>query len=76
MEEKEDIEVFRISKETENRGGGNMDNDVMIILCYMGVEGHDHEENNNKYTILGDLVQNFQEKNIMIMGDLNTHTGI
>ena len=76
MEEKEDIGVFKISKEIENRDGRKMTSEIVLMVCYMGVEGHDQEENNNKYTILGDLVQNFQEESIMIMGDMNAHTGI
>ena len=76
MEEKEDIGVFRISKEIENRNGLEMSKEITVMVCYMGIEGHDQEENNNKYTILGDLVQIFQEESIMIMGDMNAHTGI
>ena len=73
IEEKEDLGVFRVSKE---RSGEKRSKEIMIMVCYMGIEGHDKEENNNKYTILGDLVQSFQDERIMIMGDMNAHTGI
>ena len=49
----------------------------IIIICYMTVQGMDADrENRRKYEILGRLVNKFKDERILLMGDMNAHTGI
>ena len=68
--EGEDIAVFK------SHGLKGKEGDFILIVCYMTVEGPNAIENNAKYKILQDLVRNFQSERVIVVGDMNGHTGI
>ena len=70
--EGEDIAVFK----SHGLRGKGKERDLIIIVCYMTVEGPNAIENNAKYRILQDLVRHFQSERIIVLGDMNGHTGI
>ena len=68
--EGEDIAVFK------SHGLKGKEGDFILIVCYMTVEGPNATENNAKYKILQDLVRYFQSERVIVVGDMNGHTGI
>ena len=58
------------------KGSKGHKNGLIIIVAYMTVEGPLAKENSEKYRILGDLLNIFKERDVVIMGDMNGHTGI
>ena len=70
--EGEDIAVFK----SHGLKGKGKEGDFILIVCYMTVEGPNAIENNAKYKILQDLVRNFQSERVIVVGDMNGHTGI
>ena len=45
---------------------------MIIVITYMTVEG----ENKAKYRVIGDVLEIFKNEKVLIMGDMNGHTGI
>ena len=66
----EDIGVYRVS-DVEG-----VNEDMIVVVCYMTVEGVNAGENKTKYEILGELMMLFSNDRVMILGDMNGHTGI
>ena len=50
--------------------------DLLIIVCYMTVEGPNEEENNKKYQVLQGILDKYEKEKIFIMKVRNWHTYI
>ena len=50
--------------------------DFILIVCYMTVEGPNVNQNSVKYQVIENFIRNLGNKKIIIVGDMNGHTGI
>lgn len=69
--ESEDIAVFRAHSAAQYR-----DIECILVVCYMTVDGPNMSENVAKYRVLLDIVEKYRSSNLIVLGDMNGHTGI
>ena len=69
-DEGEDISVFRIYDACEE-----VKEELILIVCYMTVEGMNMSENIKKYKMLSDLTEKYRNSCVLVAGDMNGHTG-
>ena len=54
----------------------NQKHSVVLVVCYMTVEGPMAGENDRKYELISELTSRFAQEGIIIMGDMNGHVGV
>ena len=67
----EDIAAFRIYPSGENAGI-----ELILVIVYMTVEGPNWPENRVKFQIIENLIQQYEREKVVVMGDMNAHTGL
>ena len=73
---KDDVGEDIIAYNCEYTDTSKKNNSFILLICYMTVQGPNAEENKKKYIIVKEIVQKFREKKVIVMGDMNAHTGI
>ena len=71
--EMEDIMAVRL----ERKNGGREEK-LMMIIAYFTVEGgqREQDENQKKYRGISDLINEREEEEVILMGDMNAHIGL
>ena len=67
----DDIAIYRVNA-LDNRDSIQ----CIIVVCYMTVEGPNIGENVAKYRILQDIADRFASEKVILVGDMNGHTGL
>ena len=65
----EDFVIYKCQEIKGNKYGKV--GELLIIVCYMTVEGLNVEEKDKKYQVLQSLVSIYEKEKIVIMGDMN-----
>ena len=73
---KDDVGEDIIAYNCEYRDINKKNDSFILVICYMTVQGPNAEENKRKYRIAREIVQKFKEKKVIVLGDMNAHTGI
>ena len=68
----EDIAIFKLEYKVNKKY-----EKIIMVVCYMTVQGEKaNHDNKKKYLVLTKISEKYKEDKLIIMGDMNGHTGI